>query len=38
MDFSGLADDQDRQDFMNPNAIMGNMALEGQRVGGGMKK
>ena len=37
-DFQSLADDQDRADMMNPNAIMSNMAMQGQIVGEGMQQ
>ena len=36
-DFSSLADDADRRDMMNPNAIMGNMQAAGQIMGSGMQ-
>ena len=37
-DFSSLADDQDRRDMMNPNAIMSNMINQGQIMGDGMAR
>ena len=37
-DFGSLADDQDRRDMMNPNAIMANMINQGQIMGEGMAR
>ena len=37
-DFGSLADDQDRRDMMNPNAIMSNMMNQGQLMGEGMER
>ena len=37
-DFGSLADDQDRRDMMNPNAIMSNMINQGQIMGEGMAR
>ena len=37
-DFGSLADDADRRDMMNPNAIVGNMMNQGQLMGEGMTR
>ena len=38
LDFMSIADAEDKADMMNPNAIMRNMQLDGQAIGGDMQR